>query len=71
MEALLLVIAIVILWLNLEEHHDADHHLANHSQADSQLWQVAARDEGRIRQLTDQAVLDMMNELRRSQAKEL
>lgn len=59
MESLLLIIAIVVLVLDIDERRAARH---DHS---SSVWQATERDEGCIRQLTDRAVLNMMNEIRR------
>ena len=60
MESILLIIAIVLLVLDLDERRNA-----RHRDPTSNILDAATRDEGRIRALTDRAVLNMMNEIRR------
>lgn len=66
MESILLTIIVVMLYLDREERRAAGYGDQARSVRD-----VAERDEGRIRSLTDRAVVHMMNEIRRAQSKEL
>ncbi len=61
MESILLTIAIVLLVLDLDERRSS----ANYRDQASSALDIATSEESRIRVLTDRAVLNMMNEIRR------
>lgn len=65
MESILLIVVIVLLVLDVDERRNA-----RRSDAASG-WEDAGHQESRVRSLTDRAVLAMMNEVRRSQQKQL
>lgn len=64
MNTALLIVAILALLIDLDERRNG------HCSCTQEAWDEADDADGRIRQLTDRAVINMMNEVRRAQNKE-